>query len=78
MLEVSKSYPNQLVNALRIISREEAYFCRIFFLLFLLNSSSLDEYWIKKKEETGFAPSDRPKKWKDECKETIRQTIETK
>ncbi|RNA29859.1 exocyst complex component 3 [Brachionus plicatilis] len=62
MLEVSKSYPNQLVTALRVISREEA----------------LDEFWMKKKEETGFAPSDRPKRWKEECKETIKRTIETK
>jgi hypothetical protein len=38
----------------------------------------LDDYWIKKKEETGFAPSDRPKKWRDESRMTIRKLIEDK
>lgn len=56
MLEVSKSFPEQLVSALRIIEREEI----------------LDEDWKKKKEETGFAPPDRPKKWRRECRETIK------
>ncbi|CAF0747598.1 unnamed protein product [Brachionus calyciflorus] len=62
MHDVSKSRPEQLVTALRIIAREEA----------------LDEYWIKKKQETGFAPSDRPRRWREECFETIRQLIDTK
>lgn len=61
MLEVSKSYPEQLVTALRIIEREEA----------------LDEYWMKKKEESGFAPSDRPKEWRKKSKKTIENVIET-
>jgi hypothetical protein len=33
---------------------------------------------MKKKEETGFAPSDRPKKWREECLETVKQLVETK
>lgn len=62
MLEVSKSFPEQLVTALRIIERENI----------------LDEDWKKKKEETGFAPPDRPKRWGRECRETIRSIAETK
>jgi exocyst complex component 3 len=62
MLEVSKTFPEQLVTALRIIEREDI----------------LDEYWKKKKEETGFAPPDRPKKWLKECRDTIRSITETK
>lgn len=62
MLEVSKSFPEQLVTALRIIEREEI----------------LDEDWKKKKEETGFAPADRPKKWRKECRDTIKSIAETK
>lgn len=34
--------------------------------------NSLDEDWKRKKEETGFAPPDRPKKWRRECRETIK------
>lgn len=62
MLEVSKTFPEQLVTALRIIERENI----------------LDEYWKKKKEETGFAPPDRPKKWRKECRDTIKSIAETK
>lgn len=62
MLEVSKSFPEQLVTALRIIEREEI----------------LDEDWKKKREETGFAPPDRPKRWRKECRDTIRSIAETK
>jgi hypothetical protein len=62
MLEVSKSYPEQLVTALRIIEREEL----------------LDEHWEKKKEETGFAPSDRPRKWRQYSKVIVKQIIEAK
>jgi exocyst complex component 3 len=63
MLEVSKSYPEQLVSALRIIEREEI----------------LDDYWQKKKEdENGFAPKDRPKKWRQECRDTIKTIVENK
>ena len=38
----------------------------------------LDEDWKKKKEETGFAPADRPKKWRKECRDTIKSIAETK
>lgn len=62
MLEVSKSYPEQLVTALRIIEREEI----------------LDEHWNKKKEETGFAPSDRPRNWRQECKNIVKHIVEAK
>ena len=62
MIEVSKSYPEKLVTALRIIEREEL----------------LDEEWQKKKDETGFAPKDRPKRWRQTCQNTIRQIIENK
>lgn len=33
---------------------------------------------MKKKEETGFAPPDRPKRWREECRKAIREMIETK
>ena len=33
---------------------------------------------MKKKEETGFAPSDRPRNWRDECKRLIKQIAEVK
>lgn len=62
MLEVTKTFPEQLVTALRIIEREEI----------------LDEDWKKKKEETGFAPPDRPKRWRKECRDTIKSIAETK
>jgi hypothetical protein len=62
MLEFSKNSPEQLVSALRIIEREEV----------------LDDYWIRKEQETGFCPLDRPKKWRKECREKIRNKIEEK
>lgn len=65
MLEMSKSYPEKLVSALRIIEREEI----------------LDDEWNRKREEAGdvgFFPKDRPKNWRQECKNTIKQMIEQK
>jgi len=64
MLEMSRSFPEKLVTALRIIEREEV----------------LDEEWNRKKEEQsgGFFPKDRPKNWRHECKSTIKQMIENK
>jgi hypothetical protein len=48
-------------------------------LYFVLKyNSRLDEDWMRKKEESGFAPKDRPKKWRQECKKTIKQIIENK
>ena len=48
-------------------------------LYFVLKyNSRLDEDWMRKKEESGFAPKDRPKKWRQECKITIKQIIENK
>ena len=51
----------------------------------------VDEYWIKKKGQgtlffffhndnkpRGFSPKDRPKRWKNECFDTIKQLFETK
>jgi exocyst complex component 3 len=59
MLDTSKSYPEQLVAALRIVEREEM----------------LDEDWAHKKEETGFAPPDRPKNWRIKCMEAIKKIV---
>lgn len=38
----------------------------------------MDEDWRKKKLETSFMPSDRPKKWKEKCFAEIRKYIETR
>ena len=54
-------------------------FCFIKYLFFSVSGwASLDEDWKKKREETGFAPPDRPKKWRKECRDTIRSIAETK
>lgn len=51
--------PALIVSALRIIEREER----------------LDLISLKRKEQTGFIPPDRPKRWRDKCISTIEEWI---
>ncbi|XP_052762929.1 exocyst complex component 3-like [Mya arenaria] len=51
--------PTLIVTALRIIEREE----------------KLDQISFKRKEQTGFMPPDRPKRWKDKCFSVMEEWI---
>lgn len=51
--------PTLIVTALRIIEREER----------------LDEMCLRRKEQTGFMPPDRPKRWKDTCFTVLEEWI---
>ena len=60
MLTVVRKESKQLVTALRIIEREELFVHNCLLLILLLMDFvffSLDDYWSKKKIETGFMPS---------------------
>ncbi|KAL4218451.1 Exocyst complex component 3 [Mactra antiquata] len=51
--------PAIIVSALRIIEREE----------------KLDQISLKRREQTGFMPPDRPKRWRDKCFTVIEEWI---
>lgn len=51
--------PALIVSALRIIEREER----------------LDQISLQRKEQTGFMPPDRPKRWRDKCFSVIEEWI---
>ncbi|KAK3088320.1 hypothetical protein FSP39_017467 [Pinctada imbricata] len=54
--------PTLIVTALRIIEREER----------------IDAVYIKRKQQTGFMPPGRPKKWQEKCFQIIQQSIESR
>lgn len=59
VLMSARREPTLIVTALRIIEREE----------------KLDQISINRKEQTGFMPPDRPKRWKDKCFSVIEEWI---